>query len=68
MGMPKTKAECESDIAHLKREIEGYKARIATAKVQKNPGWQNVVAQANGQIAYCKGKIAQLQAHKKSLK
>lgn len=68
MGMPSTKAACESEIAHLKREIEGYKARIATAKAQKNPGWQNVVAQANGQIAYCKGKIEKLQAHKKSLK
>lgn len=66
--MPKTKAACETEIAHLKAEIEGYKARIATAKAQKYPGWQNIVASAQGKIAYCKQQIAGLQAHKKNLK
>lgn len=68
MGMPKTKADCDREIAHLKAEIERNKANIAIYKARKNSGWQNAVAQAQGNIAYCKQKIAGLQAQKKSLK
>ena len=68
MGMPKTKADCEREIAHLKGEIERNKANIAIYKAHKDAGWQNAVAQAQGNIAQCKQKIAGLQAHKKSLK
>lgn len=66
--MPKTKADCDYEIGHLKAEVEKLKGTIAIAKTQKNPGWQNIVASCQGQISYCKGKIAKLQALKKSLK
>lgn len=68
MGMPKTKADCDMEIARLKRELENQKAGIAIAKTYKNPGWKEIVAHKQSEIACIKGKIASLQAHKKTLK
>lgn len=68
MGMPKTKAECDSEIALLKRDLENQKAGIDIAKTYKNPGWKEIVAAKKAEIARIKGKIAQLQAQRKSLK
>lgn len=67
-GSPKTKADCDRRIASLKRDLENCKAKIAVAKTYKNPGWKEIVAHNQGEIAYIKGQIASLQASKKSLK
>lgn len=56
MGMPKSKAECEREIARLKRDLENCKAKIAVAKTYKNPGWKEIVAHNQGQIAYIKDR------------
>jgi hypothetical protein len=68
MGMPKTKADCDREIASLKRDLEKEKEGMAIAKLYKNPGWKEIVAHKQSQIAQIKGKIASLQAHKKTLK
>ena len=70
MGMPKTKADCDREIARLKGRIESCKAELARAKERQGPGWNTttVQGQMRDEIASCKKKIAQLQAQKKTLK
>ena len=61
MGMPSTKAECDARIAQ-------YKGIIADcqAKLKGNNGYSK--DSLRDKIANCKGEIAKLQAHKKTVK
>lgn len=70
MGMPKTKADCDAEIARLKKTIEEQKEVLARAKANHKPGWdtRSVQIHAKDEIEFCKRKIKQLQDHKKSLK
>lgn len=70
MGMPKTKADCEREIARLKETIEEKKEALARAKANHKPGWDTRSAQMSikDEIETCKKKIKQLQDHKKTLK
>ena len=61
MGMPSTKADCDKRIAQLKRNIAGYQA-----KIKGNNGYDKDYMREC--IAKCKAEIAELQAHKKTLK
>jgi len=68
MGMPKTKAECDKQIAYLEGDVEGWKAKLADVKSRKNAGWQTVAGHYQDMIAKKKAEIAKLKAHRKSLK
>lgn len=61
MGMPKTKADCDMEIARLKGEIATLRARIPTYKEKSSKDSTRV------SIAQLQGRIAKLQAHKKTL-
>lgn len=61
MGMPSTKAECEKEIALKKSKIASLQAQLPTSA----PNYKSYLRQS---IAQLKGEIAQLQAHKKTLK
>lgn len=62
MGMPKTKADCDMEIARLKGEIAQCRAKIPA---YKSNDMKNAARQ---RIASCQQRIAYLQAHKKTLK
>lgn len=65
MGMPKTKAECDKAIARAEGEIARTKALLAEAKRGKNGyntgSLENIIAEK-------KAFIAELKAHRKTLK
>ncbi|MBE6338930.1 MAG: hypothetical protein E7068_09055 [Lentimicrobiaceae bacterium] len=63
MGMPSTKAECDKEIAKKKREIEYTK--VSLSKAPKNTPYSMGL---KDKIASLKGDIADLQAHKRTLK
>ena len=65
MGMPKTKADCEKAIARAESDIARIKALLAEAKRGKN-GYNTGTLE--NQIAEKKAYIAELKAHKKTLK
>ena len=62
MGMPKTKADCDRKIAEKRSEIAGIRAKI--------PAYQSkdMKDAARRRIATLQEDIANLQAHKKTLK
>ena len=62
MGMPKTKADCDMEIASLKSQIAGLRAKIPAYRSK------DMKDAARREIASLQGKIARLQAHKKTLK
>lgn len=64
-GTPKTKADCDKEIARLEGSIARTKALLSEAKRGKNgynPGSLEM------SIANMKAEIAKLKAHRKSLK
>lgn len=65
MGMPKTRADCDKAIARAEGEIARLKAKLAEATRGKN-GY-NTGSLESG-IAEKKAFIAELKAHKKTLK
>ena len=70
MGMPKTKADCDKEIARLKDRIEQKKEVLAQAKANHRPGWdtRSVQMSCKDEIETCKKQIKSLQEHKKTLK
>ena len=70
MGMPKTKAECDREIAYLKDRIEKHKEELARAKARHGNGFNTTTlqGQCKDEIESCKRKIKSLQEHKKTLK
>lgn len=68
MGMSKTKADIDFQIADYQRQIEFHKGVMANAKLYKHGGWQNQVAHCQSEIAMLKTKIARARAERKSAK
>ena len=70
MGMPKTKADCDKEIARLKKTIEDKKKVLAQAKANHGPGWdtRSVQGSCKDEIDRCTKQIKSLQEHKKTLK
>lgn len=70
MGMPKTKAECDREIARLKKVIEDKTRVLAQAKANHGPGWNTTSVQMSckDEIERCKKQIKALQERKKTLK
>ena len=70
MGMPKTKADCDREIAYLKDRIEKHKEELARAKARPGNGFdtRSVQGSCKDEIERCKKKIKALQEHKKTLK
>jgi len=63
MGSSRTKADCDREIAKKKREIEYTK--VSLSKAPKNTPYSMGL---KDKIASLKGDIADLQAHKRTLK
>ena len=68
MGMPKTKADCDEQIARLEGDVEGWKSKLADVKNRKDAGWKTAAGHYQDMIAKKKAEIAKLKAHKKTLK
>ena len=70
MGMPKTKAECDKEIARLKDQIESKKEALARSKARHGNGFDTRSEQGSlkDEIENCKKRIKSLQEHKKTLK
>lgn len=70
MGMPKTKAECDKEIAYLKDRIEKHKEALARSKARHGNGFDTRSEQGSlkDEIENCKKRIKSLQEHKKTLK
>lgn len=62
MGMPKTKADCDMEIARLKGDIAQLRARIPMFKEKSSKDSTRV------SIAQKQAQIVKLQAHKKTLR
>lgn len=62
MGMPKTKADCDMEIARLKGDIAKLRAMIPMFKEKSSKDSTRV------SIAQKQAQIAKLQAHKKTLR
>lgn len=70
MGMPKTKADCEREIAYLKDRIDKHKEALARSKARHGNGFDTRSEQGSlkDEIENCKKRIKSLQEHKKTLK
>ena len=68
-GTPKTKAECDREIARLRKVIEDKTKVLAQAKANHRPGWNTTSVQMSckDEIERCKKQINALQERRKNL-